>query len=112
LEENQHIIKTNEVLEGEIVREGDSFDVGHDTAGPSRSVSSHDPLTILLSNPSKMIELLGVTPDQADNIKMAAIAGGTGLAYKKLKKYVGPQVASVLGAWASTWLVENLFEGK
>ena len=107
----------------QVPQRGDAFDLdsaspsssGGGYSGPSATPPARRPtggldIAGILQNPSKMVELLNVTPTQARNIKAGIVGTGAGLAYKYLGKTFGGKVAGAGGAFIAALLADALIK--
>lgn len=88
-----------------VVRRNDSFDVEPTQPGqgqtqqiPVRQNSSQDVLIQAMSNPTEFIESMGLSDQQAQNLRALLTGGGAALATKYLGDALSEPVAGALGA--------------
>lgn len=99
----------------EIVRRGDSFEVGSNIESPSGAGNPLKPTGMfmeLLNNPSVLSKNLHLTQKQADNIASVLTGGGAAMGYKYLSKLFGPEIASAMGAALAAHVVKRLVKGS
>ena len=85
--------------ETEIVRRGDSFDIGeYDT--PAQ-------LPDLLANPDKLISALSLNPSQAENVRSVLTATGAGISHKMLSQHFGDEIAGAIGGFLGGFLAKK-----
>ena len=87
---------------------GDSFDTGSNypsvqgqrlpAQSPRRAPQQEDILIKALSNPSGFVEELGLSDEQAQNLRALVTGGGAALGVKYLGNAFGEPIAGALGA--------------
>ena len=104
--------KALQVLQNYSTQRGDSFDIGtEDPAAGVQPVTTSNPSNALgMLNTKELSHTLGVSEDQAENLRALIVGGGTGAIYKLLSKKIGDQPAAVAGALLSGWLVKKYFK--
>ena len=88
-------------------RRGDAFDVGS-YGGEAEIEEPGGQLVELLSNPSKLIESLNLTEEQANNVSSLIAGSGAGLGYKMLSKYIGGELAAAGGAFFAAYVARKI----
>ena len=85
----------------EVVKRGDSFDIGD---------NEPTDLTIqqLLSNPQNLVNSLNLTGKQVGNVKSLIVGGGTGGIHKLLSQHFGDEIAGAIGGLVSGWLAKRV----
>ena len=66
-------------------------------------------LANIIENPSALRGLFSVNEAQTQNIKALITGVGTGTSVKYLSKYVGDELAAVMGAFASAYVAKKIF---
>ena len=91
-------------MDDKAVRVRDSFDIGTPAGAPTSLVLSDRNkvlLDTLVSNPSKMVDMFGMTPQQAENVSQILTSTGAGLGslltQRLLTQAVGRRMAAALG---------------
>ena len=88
----------------ELVRRGDSFDIGE----LAKSSQEQDIIVKIMQNPSQLQELLNIDEAQAENIKAVLTGAGAGLASKYLAKHFGDAVAGGFGGFVGGIIAQKL----
>ena len=107
--EDEHIYDLDivEPTKHELVRRGDSFDIGSTDRSIS-TVPQEDILIRIVQNPSQLQELLGLTEQQTENIRAVLIGAGAGAASKYLGKHFGHAVAGGFGGFVSGLIADKI----
>jgi len=98
----------NEIIEGEIVQRGDSFDVGHEI----EQYQQPQPTSIssLMSNPKALMGMLNLDDSQAENVSAILAGAGGAAGYKWLRKYIGDELAAAAGAGLAAYITKKLLK--
>ncbi len=98
--------------EHNVVRRGDSFDIGSnaEVMSPNQAFpkSTEDIIVQLASNPSALIASLGLTETQAKNVASIIAGTGAGLGYKYLSNTVGDEIAGAIGGLLGAYLAKKV----
>jgi hypothetical protein len=89
---------------------GDSFDVGQPQQAQVLGPKEQDQLDQLLQNPNQVARMLGITEQQARNVKSAIIGAGTGYIHNRLAPLFGDDIAAALGGYATSFITRKLIE--
>ena len=81
---------------------GDSFDIGTPIDKPD--------YTQFVEQPNEFLNMLNLTSAQTENIKASLTGLGTAGAHKLLSKYIGDELASILGAAFSSHMVRRFMK--
>ena len=90
----------------EIVKRGDSFDIGtEEVIGPNGIIE-------ILQNPKQLASMLNLTDKQALNVRSLVVGAGTGGIHRLLSQQLGDEVAGAIGGLLSGYLSRKIFGGK
>jgi len=95
-------------VDRELVRRGDSFDIGELTESPEEQ----DTLIRIVQNPQQLQELLNIDEAQAENIRAVLTGAGAGLAHKYLSKHFGDAVAGGFGGFIGGLIANKVLGGR
>jgi len=90
----------------EVVKRGDSFDIGEVGQGQQEIISA------VIQNPEKLAELLNLTEEQANNIRSLITGAGAGLSSKFLATALGEEIAGALGGFIGGFVAKRVIGRK
>ncbi len=96
--------------EGMIPQRGDSFDLGSPGGAQSSGSGLSSMLSGFLSNPGALTNALGMTPEQAENVRGVLTAAGALAAHKMLAKYLGGTVAGAIGGGLAGFAADKVIK--
>ena len=99
----------HEVIEGEIIQRGDSFDVGHEI---EQYRQTKPEISNLMSNPKALMSLLNLDDKQAENVAAIFAGAGGAAGYKWLRKYVGDELAAAAGAGLAAYIAKKFIGSR
>ena len=91
-----------------VQRRGDSFDIGQMT--PQTQQPTQPELIRILQNPNQLVNTLGLTPEQAENVRAIVTGAGAGVASKYLSQLIGERMAGAVGGFLGGFLSEKLLK--
>ncbi len=91
----------------EIVKRGDSFDIG-EPGQHNVGKQSEDILMSIVSNPSAFVETLGLTEAQAKNLASVITGSGSAFGYKYLSDAFGPEIAGAIGGFVGGYVAKKV----
>ena len=98
----------HEVVEGEIIQRGDSFDVGHEI----EQYRQKPEISSLMSNPKALMSMLNLDDKQAENVAAIFAGAGGAAGYKWLRKYVGDELAAAAGAGLAAYIAKKFIGSR
>jgi len=97
------------------IHRGDGFDIGAEqqtNQGGYYPPSEDIQITEVIRNPKAIMQALGLSQEQSDNVIALITAGGAGAASKYLSKMFGPIIAGMLGAGLAAYVGQKLVKGN
>ena len=86
----------------EVIRRGDSFDIGTEQA--------ESQILEILQNPTQLASMLNLTEKQASNIVSIMAGGGAGLSHKFLSEHIGDELAAAVGGFIGAYIGKRIFK--
>ena len=103
-EDRYNLDTIREKVGHELVRRGDSFDIGEITESPQEQ----DIFIKVMQNPQQLANMLGLDEKQAENLRAAITGAGAGLSSKFLANAFGDEIAGAVGGFLGGYIAKRV----